>query len=251
MISLIALGGAALLFLRKELLDKILLILVSFASGSLVGGAFLHLIPEAIEKVVAEGGDILQVFFLLIFGFCVFYILENFIGWHHHHGKEHPEYHLHSRDIESGIKPFAYLILIADSIHNFIDGLIIATSFLISLPLGLVSAVAVALHEIPQEIGDFGVLVYGGIEKIKALFLNFLSASSIVFGGLFGFFIAEQAGERLLFFLPFSAGSFIYIATSDLIPQIKAEREFKKSAVYFLVFLVGIMVMVLIKKYLS
>ncbi len=113
--------------------------------------------------------------------------------------------------------------------------------------MGLVTAIAVALHEIPQEIGDFGILVYGGIKKIKALFLNFLSASTIILGGLFGFFLSEKIGEKILFLLPFAAGSFIYISASDLIPQIKESKEFPKSAIYFLVFLTGILIMALMK----
>jgi len=141
------------------------------------------------------------------------------------------------------------LILISDGIHNFIDGMIVAASFLTGYPIGVVTALAVALHEIPQEIGDFGVLVYGGMKKIKALFLNFLSASAIIFGGLFGFILSEKIGERILFLLPFAAGSFIYISASDLIPQIKETKEFKKSVIYFLVFLTGIITMALMKIY--
>ena len=240
LISLIAFVGALILFLKEELLNKILLILVALSAGALIGGAFLHLIPEAIEEAVSKDYSLLTIFLYLILGFCTLFILEQFISWHHHHATQHPE-------INSQIKPFSYLILISDAIHNFIDGLIIAGSFIISLPMGLITSLAVALHEIPQEIGDYGVLVYGGFKKIKALFLNFFSASTVIFGGIVGFFLSKTIGEQILFLLPFAAGTFIYIAASDLIPHIKEEKNLKKSALYFFVFLTGIILMLLIK----
>lgn len=236
LISLIAFIGALTFFLKENLLDKILLALVSFSAGALLGNVFLHLIPESIEKIGIEENSLLNLFLYLLFGLCVFFILENFIRWHHHHTKNHPE-----------IKPFSFLILISDAIHNFIDGLIIAASFVISFPLGMVTALTVALHEIPQEIGDYGVLVYGGFKKNKALFLNFLSATTIVFGGIFGFFLSEKIGQSTIFLLPFAAGSFIYIAASDLIPEIKHKISFKKSLIHFFIFLSGIILMLAIK----
>jgi len=236
LISLIAFVGAVILFLKEELLNKILLILVSFAAGALIGGAFLHLIPEAIKEVGVEDDSLLKIFLFLLFGFCAFFVLENSINWHHHHAKEHPE-----------IKPFSYLILISDGVHNFIDGLIVAGSFIVSIPLGIVTALAVAFHEIPQEIGDFGILIYSGFEKIKALFLNFLSAITIVFGGVLGFLLSERMGDSMIFLLPFAAGSFIYIACSDLIPEIKHKVSPQKALIHFFVFLLGIVLMLLIK----
>jgi len=228
--------GAITLFLKEELLNKILLILVAFSAGALIGGAFLHLIPEAIEKVGIDEAALSNLFFYLIFGFCTFFILENFIRWHHHHTMEHPE-----------IMPFSYLILVSDSIHNFIDGLIIAASFVVGFPVGVVTALAVALHEIPQEIGDFGVLVYGGIKKARALFLNFLSAIFAIFGGITGFLLSEKIGESIVFLLPFAAGTFIYIASSDLLPEIKHKESLKKSLIHFFVFLLGIILKLLLK----
>ncbi len=236
LISLIAFIGALTLFLKEKLLDKILLILVAFSAGALIGGAFLHLIPETIVKVGVEEGQLLKVFLYLLLGFCTFFILEQFIRWHHHHATRHPE-----------IMPFSYLILVSDAVHNFIDGLIIAASFVIALPVGIITALAVALHEIPQEIGNFGVLVYGGFKKSRALFLNFLSAITVILGGIVGFFLSEKIGDSIIFLLPFAAGNFIYIASSDLIPEIKHKESFKKSAIYFFVFLLGIILMLLIK----
>jgi len=173
LISLIAFVGALTLFLKEKLLNKILLVLVAFSAGALIGGAFLHLMPEAIVKVGIDESSILNVFLYLLLGFCVFFILEQLIRWHHHHATTHPK-----------IMPFSYLILISDGIHNFIDGLVMAASFSVSFPMGAVTTTAIALHEIPQEIGDFGVLVYGGFERVRALVLNYISAVTVVFGGL-------------------------------------------------------------------
>jgi len=235
LISLISFVGALTLFLKENILDRILLLLVAFSAGSLIGGAFLHLIPESIKSAESED-SILKIFLYLIFGFCTFFILEQFLRWHHHHATKHPE-----------IMPFSYLILISDGLHNFIDGLIIAGSFIISFPMGIVTSLAVAFHEIPQEIGDFAVLIYGGIKKFRALLLNFISATLAILGGIIGFLLFRETGERVLFLLPFTAGSFIYIAASDLIPQIKEERGLKKSVIHFLAFLTGIIIMILIK----
>lgn len=236
LISAISFIGVLTLFFKKELMDKALLIFVAFSAGALIGGAFLHLIPEAIEKVGLEEGQLLNVFLYLLLGFCIFFILEQFINWHHHHSTEHSE-----------IKPFSYLILISDGIHNFIDGLIIAASFVVSLPVGIITVLAVALHEIPQEIGDFGVLIYGGFKRSKALLLNFLTGLIAVFGGIAGFFLSEKIGDSIIFLLPFAAGNFIYIAASDLIPEIKNKDNLKKSLIYFFVFLLGISLMLMLK----
>jgi len=236
LISIISFIGALTLFLKEELLNKILLILVAFSAGALIGGAFLHLIPEAIEKVGIEEMQLLRIFLYLLLGFSVFFILEQFIDWHHHHATSHPE-----------ITSFSYLILISDGIHNFIDGFIIAASFVIALPVGIITVLAVALHEIPQEIGDFGVLVYGGFKKSKALLLNFLIGLIAVFGGIAGFFLSERIGDSIVFLLPFAAGNFIYIACSDLIPEIKNKETSKKSLLYFFVFLLGISLMLILK----
>lgn len=233
LISLISFVGVLTLFFKERLLNKIILILVAFSAGALMGGAFFHLIPEVLTEVKKD--EILKLFSFLILGFCTFFILENFISWHHHHSLSHPE-----------IKSFSYLILISDAIHNFIDGIIIAASFLISIPTGLTVSLAIALHEIPQELGDFGVLIFGGFKKTKALFLNFFSAATAILGGLIGFFLYEKFDKSTIFLLPFAAGIFLYIACSDLIPEIKSKLDLKKSLTHFFIFLLGIIVMWLI-----
>lgn len=234
LISLLAFVGALTLFLKEKLLNKALLILVAFSAGALLGGAFLHLIPKAVE---IAGGETIALFLWLILGFCLFFVLEQFIRWHHCPIERCPE----------KPAPFSYLVLISDAVHNLIDGLVIAGSFAVALPVGIVTVLAVALHEIPQEIGDFGVLVYGGFKKSKALVLNFLSAVTVVVGGVIGFFLSERIGNSIVFLLPFAAGGFIYISASDLIPEIKHKESFGKSLIHFFVFLAGIGIMIVIK----
>jgi zinc and cadmium transporter len=235
-ISLIAFVGALALFLKEKLLNRILLVLVAFSAGALIGGAFLHLMPEAIIGVGTDEMSILKVFLYLLLGFCTFFALEQLIRWHHHHATAHPK-----------IMPFSYLILIGDGIHNFIDGLVMAASFMVSFPVGMVTTLAIALHEIPQEIGDFGLLVYGGFERVKALILNYISAITVVFGGITGYLLYGWLGESIVFLLPFAAGNFIYVASTDLIPEIRYKESLKKSSVRFCVFLIGMGFMLAVK----
>lgn len=232
-ISLTAWIGILTLFLREELLDKILLLLVALAAGSLIGGAFIHLLPRAIANMGSD--HTLPLFLYLIAGFCMFYILEQFLHWHHHHASTHDH------------RPVSYLVLISDTVHNFIDGLVIAGSFLVGVPLGIVTTLAIALHEIPQEIGDFGVLVFSGFDRRTALVLNYLTQVTVILGGIIGFYLNDLITDLPSVLLPFAAGSFIYIASSDLIPEIKQEENVIRSALYFLVFLIGIGIMLGIK----
>lgn len=227
LVSTISIIGILFLVLRKKLLDKILLMLVSFASGSLLGGAFLHLIPEALSPY----DEI--VFIVILAGILVFFLLEKSL-WKHCHEKECP------------VHPFAYLNLFGDGLHNFIDGMIIAASFLVSIPLGTATTIAVISHEVPQEIGDFGILVYGGISKNKALVYNFLTAITAIAGATFTYAFYEFI-PKMAYLLAFAAGSFIYIATTDLIPEMRKERKLTVSFVQFILLLAGIILMWLLK----
>lgn len=233
-ISFISFAGAFTLFLKEKLLNKILLGLVSFSAGALMGGAFLHLIPEAIENVGIN--KVLTVFLYVIIGFCTFFILENFISFHHHIVRGYEK-----RD------PFSILVLISDAIHNFLDGLIIAASFVAAIPIGIAASLVVGLHEIPQEIGDFGILIYGGFKKTRALLLNFLSASTVILGGVVGFFLVGRIEQLIVFILPFAAGSFIYIASSDLVPEIRHRMSIGASLSNFFIFFLGIALMLLLR----
>jgi len=231
-IALIAFIGIFTLALKDKVLNKILLILVSLSAGALMGGAFLHLLPEAIEE--AEGTNF-NVFLFVLIGFVLFFIIEKVLHWRHcHNGK-------------CDVHTFHYMNLIGDSIHNFIDGLIISAGFIASIELGITTVIAIAAHEIPQEIGDFGVLIYGGFKKKKAIVLNFVVALTIVAGGIVGYFISKNVEQAVVFLLPFAAGGFVYIAATDLIPEIKKELDIKKSMATMLVFICGILIMWLVK----
>ncbi|MCK4531870.1 MAG: ZIP family metal transporter [Candidatus Aenigmarchaeota archaeon] len=229
-VSLIAFVGILTFSLKEEKLGKILLYLVSFAAGGLLGGAFIHLLPEAVERF----GFNVSVSLSVLSGIITFFILEKLIHWRHCHiptSEKHPH-------------PFAYMNLVGDGVHNFIDGLIIAGSYLVSIPLGLTTTFAVILHEIPQEIGDFGVLVHGGFKKRKALFLNFLTALTAVVGTVVALSLSIFVENLTLFLLPFAAGGFIYVASTDLIPELhKGSYETKKSLLQLITFVLGILIM--------
>ena len=232
LVSGLSLIGIFFLSMSENLFKKLLLMLVSFASGTLLGGAFLHLIPEALSSE-APSAESESIFIVILTGILVFFLLEKFL-WRHCHERECP------------IHVFAYLNLLGDGIHNFIDGFLIAAGFLISVPLGLATTLAVISHEIPQEIGDFGILVYGGFSKAKALFYNLLSALMAVFGALLMYSLSSYL-PSLTYFLMFAAGSFIYIATTDLIPELQKERDAWKSLVQFVLLFSGILLMWLLK----
>jgi len=224
LISLIAFIGILSLAVKKKFLEKILLILVALSAGALIGGAFLHLIPEALEK--SE-----NIFFNVLLGFILFFLVEKILHWHH------------CLKGNCKIKTLGYMNLLGDSVHNLIDGLIIAASFMTNIQLGIVTSIAVALHEIPQEIGDFGVLVYSGWKRNKALFFNFLTALTAIVGGILGFYISGYINGFVEFLLPFAAGGFIYIGASDLVPEIRKEAKLSKSLLSFIVFILGILMM--------
>ena len=202
--------------------------LVGFASGSLIGGAFIHLLPESLE----ETGQ--TMFYYVIVGIVFFFIMEKFLYWRHCHEEKCP------------VHTFAYLNLIGDGIHNFIDGTLIAASFILSYDLGVATTLAVIFHEIPQEIGDFGVLIYGGFTKRKALAYNFISALTAIAGALITYYLAYVQGIEQ-FLVPFAAGGFIYIATTDLMPELHKKSHAIESIIQLLAILAGIGLMSALK----
>lgn len=221
-VSLVSFIGIITLAMKKSL-NKILRILVSFAAGSMAGAAFLVLLPEAVEA-----GSSQSVFTFMFLGIIAFFVLENFLHW----------YHCHKGNCKA--HRFTYLNLIGDGFHNFLDGMVIAASYLVNLPLGIVTTIAVIFHEIPQEIGDFGILVYGGFTRIKALFYNFISALTAMIGALFVYFFKFGIANYYALLVAFAAGSFIYMATADLIPELHKETKIKKSVVQLILFLIGV-----------
>lgn len=234
LVSLISLVGIFTLSIKGNLLHKILFCLIGFSAGALIGGAFLHILPECLENNNSNA-----VFSYLILGIIIFFLMERYLHWRHCHEEEGCTIHA-----------FTYLNLVGDGFHNFIDGMVIAASFIVSLKLGLVTTLAIVLHEIPQELGDFAVLVYGGFTKKKALLFNFASALMAVLGAVIGYFVTDLIKNFASFILPFTAGGFIYIATSDLIPELHKENDLKRSTAAFLAFLLGIIFMALAKNFL-
>jgi len=232
LVSLLSFVGVLFLAIKEEKLKKLLLFLVSFAAGGLLGGAFLHLLPEAVE----ETGFSLEVSLAILAGLLVFFVLEKFISWRHCHiptSKEHPH-------------PLAFMNLVGDGLHNLTDGVVIAASFLTNPTLGIATTLAVIFHEIPQEIGDFGVLIHGGFTRKKALLFNFISALMAIGGAILTLFLGTKFTGFIQLLIPFTAGGFIYIAGSDLIPELHKETNLAKSLVQMLGLILGIGIMLIL-----
>lgn len=230
-VSLVAFFGLLTLSLREATLRKYVFLLVSLAVGALLGDAFIHLIPEAFEIIENP----LQVSLAIIAGIGIFFILEKFLHWHHHHIDDHEKEKVH---------PVGQMVLLSDGLHNFIDGLIIGVSYLVSIEVGIATTVAVILHEIPQEIGDFGILLHAGYTKTRALWLNFMSALLSVVGAITALFIGANSEGLAIWLVPFAAGGFIYVAMSDLIPEMHKTKRLKDSLLQLLAVLVGLGAMV-------
>lgn len=234
LVSLVSLIGFITLALKIDVLRKITMFLVSFSAGVLLGGAFFHLIPE----VVHVDGLTPVVSAFILAGIIAFLFLERVACWRHCHVQTSP-HHPH---------PFAIMNLVGDGFHNFIDGMIIAGAFLTSLPLGISTTVAVVLHEIPQEMGDFGVLIHGGFGRWKALLMNFAASASAFLGAIVILLLNNRLEAISSFIVPFTAGGFIYIAASDLIPEMKKETESLKAILHIITLSLGLGVMLLLLK---
>lgn len=232
-ISLVSLIGVFFLSIQEERMKKYISLFISLAIGALLGDAFIHIIPESFES----GGGVLPGL-LIVAGLLSFFIIEKFLHWHHH-AEEH--------DINE-VHPVGKLILFSDGIHNLIDGVIIGASFLVSVPIGIATTIAVVLHEIPQEIGDFAVLLHSGYSKRKALWLNFISALLAVVGVGIVIVFGEIAEYSISWLLPFAAGGFIYIAVADLIPELHKHGSDRVSIIpqiFFVLIGVGLMLLLL------
>lgn len=234
LMSAIALVGSVTLVLKEQTLQRILLPLVALSAGSLIGGAFFHMLPAAI----AEGIPVLTNMMLLTLGFLVFFILEQLLHWHH----------CRNADAQCR-KPLTYLILLGDGLHNFLGGLAIAGTFLIDIRLGIVSWMAAAAHEIPQELGDFGVLIHGGWPRKKALLFNVLSALTFLLGGLIAYFFSFS--YDLSWLIPFAAGNFLYIGASDLVPEVNKHSASSSNLISLIAFTAGLAILLAAKLLLS
>jgi zinc and cadmium transporter len=227
-VSLISLIGIFALLLKDKLIERMLFLLIAFSAGGLIGGAFLHILPEAIEQN-PQG----NIFFYVIVGFVAFFIMEKYFHWRHCHKGV------------CDVHAFTYLNLVGDAVHNFTDGLVIGASFAVSVKFGIVTTLVIIFHEIPQEIGDFGVLVYGGFKKSKALFWNFITALTCVVGAAIGVPLSEHVEKFSLYILPMVAGGFIYVAACDLIPEVHKQTSLKRSTLSLAAFLCGILFIIL------
>ena len=229
LISLISLVGVLTLWVNKKRLGSILFIIVAFGTGTLFGAAFFHMLPEAVHMMEASA------FTYVLGGIVLFFFVERFIQWHHCHKLPAGQ--------TCDVKSYTYMNLIGDAVHNFIDGAIIMAAFLVSVPIGIVVAIAMALHEIPQEISDFGILVHGGFGRTKALLYNLLSGLIAVVGAVVMYMFAGFTEASIPILIAVGAGGFIYIAACDLIPEMHKEMGTKKLILQFIFLLFGIFLM--------
>lgn len=228
--SLLGFTGKLLFWLKDSWFNKLLIYFIAFSAGTLIGGAFFHLLPEGIELIGAE-----NLFLITVAGFLFFAIIEGYFHWH--------------QCEKCNTHPFSYMMLIGDGIHNLVDGIIIAASFLVDIRLGIITTIMVLIHELPQQLGLFGSLIYAGHKKNKALVYSFFAQSTVIIGGIIGFFISNTTEQFSGALISFAAGGFIYIAASDLVPEVHKSYKgnLTKSALLTLSLFFGIAVMYLLK----
>jgi len=241
-VSFISLIGIGTLAIQERFLRKYTFVLISLAIGALLGDAFIHLIPEAFAKMDATTTGL-----LIIGGILLFLVFEKILHWHHHLSGEGTSY------CDQGIckpgdkiHPVGHIVIVSDGVHNFLDGIIIGASYLVSIEVGIATTIAVILHEIPQEIGDFGVLLHAGFSKMKALLVNLFSALLAIVGAVVVLLLNESAETIVRWLVPISAGGFIYIAASDLIPEMQKIKEAKHSLLQIAAILIGVLGMFLL-----
>jgi len=225
LVSLLSLVGVVLFLFAKKRMEGVLFFLISFSAGTLLGAAFFDILPEAAGGSAHPEGVFELVFVGLIFAFVV----EKIIHWHHHHAGSEKEHH----------HPLGTLTLVGDGVHNFFDGVAIAAAFMVNVPLGITTTIAIALHEIPQEIGDFGLLLYSGYSPANALAFNLLSALAAVVGGVSFYLFSSSVGHAEAYALALTAGMFIYIASADLLPELHKEKRTRESILQLVLMLLG------------
>jgi zinc and cadmium transporter len=228
-VSLLGFTGVFSLSMKEAQLRKVIFLLTSFSIGGLLGGAFFHLLPEAVDALPVDTAMLGA-----LGGFVVFLLIETYFHWH--------------QCSECDVHPYSYLMLVGDAIHNTIDGLVISGSFLVSVPFGIVTTLVIFGHEFPQQLGLFGVLVHGGMERKKAIIYSYLSQSTVILGGIGGYFLASSVESISSFLLPFAAGGFIYIAASDLVPEMHKEEGVKRLLGLLMVF-AGLALMFALKSF--
>lgn len=230
LMSLLTLVGAFTIYLSEARIKKVMIPLVAFSSGTLIGSALFNMIPAAVEIM----GNHTETYVFICAGFVFFLILEQFLHLHHCH-----------RPASEHKQPVTYLILVADGVHNLVGGVAIGALFIADVRLGISAWIAAAAHEIPQELGDFGVLVHGGWKRSTALLFNFYSGLTFLVGGLIAYFASAHAD--LNFLIPFAAGNFLYIGAVDLVPEFKERCSHKRDLLNPLSFLLGMGLLLLVR----
>ncbi len=231
-VSLISLIGILALLLNRDV-NKITFLLVSFAVGGLFGDAFIHLLPESFENIENN----LEIALLVLVGIFIFFILEKVLRWRHSHTLQTKKKKIH---------PVVTMNLVGDAVHNLIDGMVIGASYMVNIPLGMTTTLAIVLHEIPQEMGDFGILLHGGISVKRALVFNFLSAATAIIGTVLSLTIGPHIQGYTVALVPITAGGFIYIAGSDLIPELQQDVKMSRSLLQFGLIVLGIGIMAIL-----
>ena len=230
LVSFVSLSGVMLFALQEKIIRKSLLVLVGFSAGALLGDVFIHMLPEMVEEAQEHP---FSPFLLVLAGMLLSFVIEKVIHWRHCHCSALPlaSAHMH---------PVGVMNLVGDGIHNFLDGALIAGSYLLSPTIGIATTVAVVLHEIPQEIGDFAVLLYSGFSTRRAVAFNLLSAVAAFAGAILVLSFASPLPFLGSLLLPIAAGNFLYIAGADLMPELHKETRLPQAALQFLVILLGL-----------
>lgn len=227
LVSMLSLAGIAFVTLGRKILNTVLFVMVAFAAGAMMSASFFHLLPEA-----AEGIGSFRAGVVTLVGFSCFFILERFLYWRHCHKGGHCDVH-----------PYTTLSLVGDAVHNFLDGIVIGSAFLADTALGVSAAVVIAAHELPQELGDYAILVRGGHTHRKALWLNFASALTSVAGAVLAWIGLADHHELIPYVMAFAAGNFIYVSSSDLVPELHKEQDVRRAALAFAFFLAAVVMM--------
>lgn len=233
LVSFISITGALFLALKSSRLQSIVFMLVSLAVGALLGNAFFHLIPESFESIHNE----ILVAVLILAGILLFFVMEKFLHWHHGHDVEH---------IDDHPKSYGYISIFADGIHNFTDGILIAAGWLAGPEIGIATTLTVIIHEIPQEISDFGILIHAGFTARKALWMNFYSSLMAILGTVITLLAGNLVESLSTWVLPLAAGGFIYLAGTDLMPELNKERSAKKSLIQLVLIITGLLLVYLV-----
>ena len=242
-VSLISIIFAIPLLIKKKISNKTLLFLLSVSVGVLLSTVFMVLLPEVFAHDHTSPDHALESSLYILLGFLVMFIMEKMVHFHHNKKCERDSCgHGHAYNL-------ALVNLIGDGIHNFIDGLVIAGSYAVNIALGITTTISIIFHEIPQEIADFGILLYSGLSKKKALIFNFLSGVTAILGAIVGIFLIGRLHSFTEFMIPFAAGNFVYIAASNLVPQLHRQCKFKDTLLHVLAMLIGIGIIVLVTLY--